>query len=180
MFVRTLRGLAAALILVAAVTTAAEAQASSRAGVSAGLSLPMGDWGDVVGMGFTVGGQYAFALGSSKASLRINADYSRFGGEDAAGTDNGSMIGGVVNVVYPIQASAAWKPYILGGLGFYQAKVENTGGGSNDDSALAFNVGAGYEFKLGNSNLFTEVRYLSVQTDGSSANTLPIVIGLRF
>jgi hypothetical protein len=41
-------------------------------------------------------------------------------------------------------------------------------------------VGVGYDFKLGNSNLFTELRFLSIQSEGSATNTLPIVIGLRF
>jgi opacity protein-like surface antigen len=176
MIQRSLRGLVAATVLVAAVSTAAEAQASSasRFGLSAGVALPMGDFGDFVGLGFQIGGHLQMPLGST-LKLRINADWGRYGG-DVPGLDNATLLGGMANLVLPITTTSDLKPYIFGGLGFYQ--YEFSPGGSSE-SDMAFNVGVGYDFTLGNSKLFTEIRYLSIQSD-PAINTLPIVIGLRF
>lgn len=180
MIARTLRGLLAATVLVAAVATAAEAQmeSQSRFGINAGVALPMGDFGDAVGLGIHAGAHFGMTL-SGNLGLRINADYGRYGG-DVAGLDNVTLLGGMVNLVYNIQTSSALSPYILGGVGYYNWKMNGTGGGSFDDSDLGWNIGAGYNFKAGNANLFAEIRYLSIQTDGDALNTLPIVIGLRF
>ena len=89
------------------------------------------------------------------------------------------LLGAVANIVLPIKTTSELKPYVYGGLGMYQWTMNGTGG-SLDETDLAFNVGVGYDFKLGNSNLFTELRFLSIQSEGSATNTLPIVIGLRF
>ncbi len=182
MIQRSLRGLVAATVLVAAVSSAAEAQASSaqRFGINAGVALPMGDFGDGAGLGIHAGAHLEMPLGTT-LKLRFNLDYGRYGGEDGTIVDNVTLLGGVANIIVPITTSSALKPYILGGIGYYNGKVEfNDGTPSGDSSELAFNFGAGYDFKMGNSNLFTEIRFLSIQTEGSATNTLPIVIGLRF
>lgn len=177
MLVRTLRGLVAASALLVAVSSTASAQmsSSSRFGVSAGVALPMGDFGDNVGVGFHVGGHLQMPLGET-LKLRINGDFGSYGG-DVAGLDNATLLGAVANVVLPITTTSALKPYVLGGIGFYQTKANFNGGGSSDDSNLAFNVGAGYDW---GKSFFTEIRFLSIQTDGSSTSTLPVTIGLRF
>ncbi len=168
---------AASLMLVTA--TASQAQMTeSRFGAKAGIALPMGDFGDAVGLGFHLGGHLTMPL-QGKLALRVDVDYGRYGGEDGTGIDNVSLLGGVANLVYRMETGSELKPYLLGGIGFYNTSIEGNGGGSADESDLAFNVGIGYDFKFGNSNLFTELRYLSIQSDGSSINTLPIVIGLR-
>jgi len=176
---RTFRGLMAATVLVAAVSTAAEAQMSSspRFGIKAGVAMPLGDFGDVAGLGIHAGAHVGMPLGTGNWGLRFDADYGRYAGEGII--DNVSQLGGVANVILNVQTESAWKPYLLAGLGYYNTKVE-AGGGSVDDSNMAFNVGAGYNFTMGSSNLFTELRFLSIQTDGDALNAFPIVIGLRF
>jgi hypothetical protein len=178
MIARTLRGLAAATLLVVTVSAASQAQMMEqhRFGVSAGVALPMGDFGDAAGLGLQIGGQLALPMGE-RVSLRFNVDYGRYSGE--GGIDHVSLLGGVANVVLPLNSASALKPYVLGGLGFYQTTVD-VGGGSVDNSDLAFNIGIGYDFTMGSRSMFTELKYLSIQGDGGSTNTLPIVIGLRF
>lgn len=176
MFVRSLRGLLAATALLAAVTTTAEAQ--SRFGVTAGISSPMGDFGDAADLGFTVGAQYAMPL-KDALGLRFNADWSRFGLPD--GVDGSwSLLGAMANVTYDIKTESGFAPYVLGGIGFYQYTLDIDGLGSADESDLAWNVGAGYNFKWGERSLFAEIRYLSIQAEGDALNTLPVVIGFRF
>jgi len=180
MLVRTLRGLAAATLLVAAAATAAEAQmeSSSRFGLSGGISSPMGDFGDAAELGFIVGGHWSRALGES-LRLRVNVDLSRYG--LPSGTDgNWMLIGGMANIVYPIQNESALKPYILGGLGMTRSSIDITGFGSSNSTDLAFNAGVGFDFMMGSRGWFTEIKYVSVQGDGGSLDYLPIVLGIKF
>lgn len=175
-----LRSVAAASLILAIAAPAAQAQmAQPRFGLTAGLALPMGDFGDVAGLGFHVGGHLSLPL-TGAVALRLDADYGMYGVEDNLIVDDISLFGGMANLVLKVPTQSELKPYLLGGLGYYNVTINGNGGGSVDDGALAFNVGVGYDFKLGNSNLFTELRYLSIQNDGGSTNTLPIVIGLRF
>jgi hypothetical protein len=177
MIARSLRGLLAATVLVAGVASVSEAQMNTapRFGINAGVALPMGDFGEFAGLGIHAGAHLGMGLGESGMwGLRFNLDYGTYSGED--GADNSSLLGGMANIVMNVNTESAWKPYIFGGLGFYNWDAA----GVVDDSDLAFNIGAGYNFMMGNSNLFTEIRYLSVQTEGDALNTLPIVIGLRF
>lgn len=174
---RTLRGLAAATVLVAAVSTAAEAQmaSSGRFGVKAGVALPMGDFGDFAGLGIHAGAHLGMPMGTTGTwGLRFDLDYGNYSGEN--GADNTTLLGGVANLMMNVNTESAWKPYLFGGLGYYNFDLA----GVVDDSDLAFNIGAGYNFTMGSASWFTELRYLSVQTDGDALNTLPIVIGLRF
>ena len=181
MFVRALRGLAAATVLVVAVSSTADAQAASasRFGVSGGVSLPMGDFGDIAGLGFHLGGHFQTPI-NDKLHFRANLDFGRYGGDEDFGVDNVTIMGAVANLVLPINTQSALKPYLLGGLGFYKWEIEGTGGGSFDESDLAFNIGAGYDFKWGTKSMFTELRFLSILSEDEATNMIPIVIGIRF
>lgn len=177
---RTVVLAAVATALVALTAPSARAQASPlRFGAQAGLALPMGDFGDVAGLGLHLGGHMNLPLDGPLA-LRFDADYGRYAGEGGPGVDNVSLLGGVANLVYRIETASELKPYLLGGLGLYRSRIEGTGGGATTASDLAFAVGVGYDFRLGSADLFTELRVVSIQTDGRALNTLPIVIGMRF
>lgn len=180
MIVRSVRTALAAVALVSVSAISAQAQDSKGFGVTAGLALPTGDLSDAeAGLGFQIGGQYSMPL-QGALGLRFNADWSRFG-IDATGVEGSySLLGGTANLVYNISTGTGLKPYLLGGLGFSNFKVDIDGGGSNDESGVAFNVGAGYNFQMGGRNLFAEIRYVNVDVDGGSATYIPIVIGLRF
>ncbi len=176
MFVRSIRGLVAATLLVAAAATVAEAQmqSASRFGISAGISSPMGDFGDFADLGFIVGGQFSTGLGE-KLTLRINVDFSSYGAS-SPGSGDVTLIGGIANIVLPITTQSELKPYVLGGVGMVNAKAD----GSDSRTELAFNGGIGFNFNMANRVWFTEVKFVSVQTDGSSTTYLPVVLGLKF
>lgn len=173
----TLRGLAAATVLLVAVSSTASAQAASgsRFGLSAGVALPMGDFGDAAETGIHVGGHWQTGLGE-KLKLRINADIGRYGLPD--GVDgNWMLIGGIANLVYPIATESGFKPYLLGGVGMYNWKIDIDGLGSTDDTNVAFNFGGGFDW---GTRYFTEIKYVMIDTEGTSINTLPVTIGIRF
>ncbi len=178
MISRSLRGLVAATVLVAGVTTVAEAQMEtpSRFGIKAGVAMPMGDFGDFASLGIHAGAHLGFGM-TENLGLRFDVDYGYYSGEDPV--DNVTLLGGMANLVLDIPTDGGFQPYLLGGIGMYNWNI-SAAAGDADDSDMAFNVGAGYDFMMGSQSWFAELRFLSIQTEGDATNTLPIVIGLRF
>ena len=180
MLVRTIRGLLAATLLVALTASVSHAQmeSSSRFGINAGVSAPMGDFGDVADLGFIVGAQFTLPLGE-RLKLRLNADLSRYGLPN--GVDGSWMlIGGMANLIIPIPSESQLKAYVLGGVGMTNAKVDITGLGDISSSEVAFNGGVGFNFNMGSRTWFTEVKFVSINTDGSAMTYVPVVLGLKF
>lgn len=149
-----------------------------RFGVQGGASFPMGDEGDVVDMGFIVGGLADWNLVNLPIGIRFNVDYQRWAyssdlGPEADG-ENTSMISGTAAAMYSVPTTGGISPYVLGGLGFYRSTCSLANCGSETD--LGFNVGGGLNFNLGAMDTFVEARYHSV--DGGSF--VPLTFGIRF
>lgn len=113
-------------------------------------------------------------------------------GEDINGGHNNMwMFGADLRYTLPIP-QPAFKPFIIGGLGLARISVTDFDGTSslvaslNDlqpetQNKVYFNVGAGFEFPTGpKMNLFAQVRYVSIATEGESSSFIPITIGLKF
>ncbi len=178
--------LAAGLLAVFVCSTPAEAQRMGRgsAGPTAGepgfavyggMALPTGDGASYLNLGFTVGAQYDIPLRGA-LGLRANADFTRFAHEfDDASTSYSSLM---ANLVYRIETGTAHKPYLLGGLGVAYGSERFLG--TITIPGLALNFGAGYNFTIGDTKLFTELRYVIPEMDNTSGGYLPIVVGLRF
>ncbi len=49
-----------------------------------------------------------------------------------------------------------------------------------DESDLALNFGAGFNFKMSNANLFAEVVYRNIMSDPDATTSLPVRVGIRF
>lgn len=173
---RFVRTAVAAVALVAVPAFAVQAQV----GVSAGIALPTGDLSDAeAGLGFQVGGQFLKKL-QGPLDLRFNADYTRFA-LDASGFEGSySNLGGMANLVYNINTTSSFHPYLLGGLGFGNFTVDIDGVGSESESGLAFNLGAGYHFEMNGKKWFTEIRFVSQDAGGDPITYIPIVLGFRF
>ena len=96
MIARSIRGLFAATALMTVAATGVQAQEATKGiGATAGVALPMGDFGDIAGLGFHIGGQYAMPL-QNALGLRFNLDYGRYGLENNV-DGNTSLLGGVVD-----------------------------------------------------------------------------------
>ena len=186
MFARITRGIVAASVLTIAVSSAAGAQAAAAKpfGVGVLVALPIGDFGDAAGMGFGAGGSWQKRL-NDKLNLRVNGDLSRHAWKSPL--DGNSMIfTGLANVVMPVAASGTMKPYVFGGAGLAYVRatatvtiLSTTTTVTSSDTKLAINVGGGMDRQMGTRTMFFEVRFVSVQTDGSATNYIPIVVGLR-
>jgi opacity protein-like surface antigen len=182
---RALRALG--LIAAIAAPAALSAQSSDKPislGVSGGLSLPMGDFGEGLNSGFNVTGHVYFKPASLQ-SIRLRGDVSfdRFSvdGFDA----NVRSLGFTGNAIYdfPTQSSSMVKPYIVGGLGLYNSKFSESVGafeGSASDTNLGIQAGAGLTFQLSGFSTFAEARLVNIFSDNTSTRFVPIVFGVRF
>lgn len=161
-----------------AATSSLSAQSKVSVGVGGGLTVPLGDFGDAAKLGWHgtahlgyglpsgLGFRGEFFYGQNKVDANVDAKFK--------------LAGGMGSVTYDIKTGSGLKPYILGGVGYFQVKAEG-GGGSISESKVAFGGGAGLKFKAGSdANIFVESRYLSVSTSGSSTTFIPLTVGVSF
>ena len=170
-------GLAVFAVLALAVAARPAMSQGLRYGVSAGVLMPMGDYGTADKMGFVGGAGATYWLTGGNIGVRGDLSYSQTSHDGIDG--NTKMIGGMASVVYALQpASAPARFMVTGGLGFYNVKESIT---DASESKLAFGFGAAVAFKLGtgSTRLVVGTRYASVTTD-PSLNFVPITVGLTF
>ncbi len=179
-------GLAAALAAPALVSAqAAAADKPLSFGVSGGLSMPMGDLGDVANSGFTVGG-HVFLKPASMNALRFRGDvaYDKWGVKDAGGDADLRSLSFVANALYDFPSQSTIRPYVIGGLGLYNSKaiinLGQTTGSTPSSTDFGLQVGGGLTFKLSGFDTFAEAKFVNVFSDGSSTTWLPITFGVRF
>jgi hypothetical protein len=172
----SLRAAAAAMLLTAAAALPAQAQVSSpiKFNVRAGAALPMGDFGDAVNTGFTIGGGLTLRAPLMPVALRVDGDFNRFSFEETIpGLDDNMSLW---SVTANAQIAPALSPvYFIGGVGMYSMSYE---GESETDFGL--NGGAGLRIPLTGFNTFVEARFHSVFSEGDKTNYVPIVFGVEF
>lgn len=168
-------GLALGSFAAPALCAQAQPTEGTRFGLGIGVTMPMGDYGTADKNGYHLLGVLQMPIGGSPVHLRFDAMYSQTSHDGATGST--SLLGGTVDALYHLgDRSSSARPYILGGLGFYNADF----GGGSSESKLAYGFGGGVLFGISGLHAFAEARYMSVQTSGSSLNFVPITIGLMF
>ena len=158
-----------------AVTTAA-AQAQISIGVGGGIAIPTGTLKDGVKTGWNALANVGYDLPSG---LGVRGDFYYAQHKFKVGSDKFKFAGGLGNLLYNFKSPGTVHPYILGSVGFMNAKADVPGGAS--ETKIAFGGGAGIKFKIGSdANLFAEGRYITVNTSGDNANFIPITVGVSF
>jgi opacity protein-like surface antigen len=167
-------------------------------GVQGGITLPMGEYGDVAETGFNVGGYLQWRPANQVFGVRGELQYHRTDIKDEVlddfspdATGNFSLLYfGVAPVleVAPPESGIGW--YILAGVGMYQVKTSVTETGidvSTSESEIGFNAGAGLRFRFGSATLYVETRYHGVRVDDDDATTsasdfnfMPFSIGISW
>ena len=173
--------LAVVLGLCAAPVLQAQSQPTEgiRFGVGGGLTLPMGNFGDVDKAGWHLLGLIQFPISHSPIHFRADAMYGQTSHKSGFGSGKTTLTGATADLLYHLgDRAASVRPYVLGGLGFYN--VDFGGGSGSSQSKLAFGLGGGILFGVGTMHAFLETRYMSVQTSGSSVTFLPISLGVMF
>ena len=198
----------AAAAAVTAITLAAIASplTAQKPGIGYGLSLganiPNGSFADGANTGLVA---TAFgSVGSERFGFRGELFWSRsdidsplirrVGGstlpsgeyENLSGSVD--LIGAAANVIYPFTQGVI-RPYVVGGIGVYQRRVEQDIGGTIEQfrslretqTDIGFNGGLGVAFGGGAGvSVFVEARYHSVNTSPERTRFVPIVLGLSF
>lgn len=159
-------------------TTSAQAQTGLSFGVAGGVTNPLGDFNDGAKLGWHGMANVGYGLASG---LGLRGEFF-YGQNNLDGVDGKAKLsGGMASVTYDIQSAGGVKPYILGGVGYHKVKIDVSGFGSGDDSAISFGGGAGLKFKAGSdANFFVEARYINISTDGGSTAYIPVSAGISF
>jgi len=175
----------AAAGLCAAVAAPASAQAPTpgglRYGIHAGALMPMGTYGDFDKLGWVAGAGGTYWLTGGSLGIQVDGSYSQTAHDGFSG--NSKIVGGLASLVYGLMpASAPARPFITGGVGYYNVKIDDGAGTSASESKVGFGIGAGVSLKLGTSSnrLVIGTRYTSVSTTGESTTFLPLTVGLSF
>lgn len=179
---RTFTCITAVVLGCAAAATTVRAQGTMQPaspvsfGVSAGLALPMGDFGDAVKTGFNINGLVHYTPATLPITFRGELLFQRFGAKDnVAGAGGSSQVIAVVpSVVYDFTTQSNVKPYLLGGVGVYHTKFSASGtiegidiDASSSSTDLGIHAGGGIRFPLSNITGFVEARIQDVFGDGS-------------
>ena len=178
---RTFAGFLGIGLLTLALAVPAQAQGRGYVGFGGGLSIPTGDFGDAYKMGW-LGQVVAGITGpSGKLGGRIDGMYIRHS-VDATADGSTALLGANGDLVFsPGSADAKIRPYLLGGIGFFNIKSELGSTEFPSETKFAYNVGAGLRFGGGGRmSFFLEARYLNINTDVESTGLIPIAIGLRW
>ena len=178
---RTLAGFLGTGILSLALVAPAQAQARGYVGFGGGVSIPTGNFADGYKTGWL--GQVIAGITSPSGMLggRIDGMYVRHS-FDSSVDGSTQMLGANGDlVVSPGSADAKIRPYLLGGIGFFNVKSEVGSVEGEGETKFAFNVGAGLRFGAGSRmSFFVEGRYVNVQTELNSTGFIPIAVGLRW
>ncbi len=161
------------ILLSALFVAALPAAASAQFQVGVGAAVPTGDFGDLFGTGLHAQASYNIGL-PLLPDVRIDGVYQTYDAEGDADVST-DIIGGGVNLLLDLPLVII-KPYLLGGIGYYNVSME----GVDDSSELGFTGGAGLRLALGRLGVFGEARVLNIRGDDDSITTIPLVVGITF
>lgn len=169
-------------LVVAAVSAGGAARLHAQGtqlGLGGGVIIPTGDYATADKLGWHGLGLVEFGLPASPASIRLDAMYGQTSHKNASG--NTKLAGGTADLVWHAGPSTApARLYLLGGIGYYNVKVDVTVLGSASESKFAFDFGAGVSTGIGSTKFFGEARFISVRTSGGATNFIPITAGVMF
>ena len=156
--------------------------------IGGGVTLPTGDLGDAVSTGYHVEGMAARRLRAAPLTLRAEAAYNDFGAKESK-TQNGNRtittssdahtLSLTLNAIYDFRTTMAAKPYLIGGMGSYDAAASTTTNGTTtSDSQWKFggSIGGGFRLVVHGKRAFVEARYHKVD----QAAYMPISFGVQF
>jgi opacity protein-like surface antigen len=172
---------ACAVCALAIAASPAAAQRRVGLGFSAGLSVPTGNTGDFTSAGYNVGAMIDVPGSPSVPfGLRFEGKLDSFSGKNRGDPDfrSVSLTG---NAVVNLSTASGATPYIIGGVGVYNGRVEFANDEHASDTNMGLNGGAGVRFPLSGFSTFVEFRYHHIFGDGANdASFLPLTFGIVF
>ncbi len=174
---------------VALAVAAAPAQGQVAFGIAAGATIPSASLNDRSNLGYN--GLATLQLGVPMFPLQFRADlqYNSFGGKDfgnavtnAFNQADTRVIGGSINAVLNLLPGPI-KPYVIGGVGYYDTKLQ----GTESTRKVGYNYGGGVKFGLTGASIFVEARMhqindatFDVGGGRTTAKFIPVTVGIMF
>ena len=156
-------------------------------GLGGGAAFPNDESSDVYETGYQ--GTLLWTVNAPIVGLRFEGIYSRMN-ETVVPDQSGHVLvgGGSANLVIGPKF-VVFRPYLIGGGGFYRVKFFQTrlaGEVENTQDKFGWNAGVGIAFGAGPAGtVFIEARYVEIQTDpnfvlGSHFKFVPVTVGFVF
>ncbi|MDB4916625.1 MAG: hypothetical protein JWM95_4269 [Gemmatimonadetes bacterium] len=153
-------------------------------GVAAGLSAPIGNFGDAVESGYHLTGIVNLAIPLAPVGFRFEGSYNSFNYQSslssAASGASSRILSGTANVVF--STPGLLGPYLIGGIGAYNTSAQCSSCNSSSTN-LGFNGGVGMKLGLAGFSAFAEARLHRVSGSGAGSGSLmyvPVSVGLTF
>jgi opacity protein-like surface antigen len=187
-----MRRFLAGCALAAMMPLAVGAQEQPGWSIAGGLSLPLGDFGDVFDAGFGVHGSYWKPLAGKTITLRLDAGFDRFSGPSVLGFSSSATAFPIMgNAVLRFGADAkegTARPYVFGGAGVLISRTSvgvRVGSVSRSESRTStdpgIQLGGGVEFMLAGFSTFAEARLVNgFGDDFRTARYIPLMFGVKF
>jgi hypothetical protein len=181
---RSLATMALALLGVTASRAAAQTTVGPTYsfGVSAGLTVPVGDLSNYTSSGYTVGVTLGMHQPLVPLGFRVEGSFTEFPWSN--NSDVKHRIYGIgADLLYNLGTpSTNGGLYLTGGGGMFGSK--DTGGGiftdTNTNWDFGINGGLGYYLPLSGFTVVFEGRYRNIFSSGSSQGMFPITVGVTF
>jgi hypothetical protein len=163
--------------MLAAAPAALQAQSTSLV-VAGGLAMPTGNMGNSTQSGYNAALGLGIGAPLVPVGVRLEAGLNGFNFKNNVAGDF-RVISGTANATFSLGA-----PYLIGGLGYYNARQKTTLLGSSSEithSGMGLNAGAGLKFPLGVISPFVEARYHMMFGDqNKDVKFVPITFGVSF
>jgi len=190
MLKRSMIGVAMGLALVATTAPAQSTQGSGAKansfGLSAGLTVPTGDFGNGFKSGYNISALYEYHKAATPVAFRLEGQFQDFSAKGGS-TETYKTFGGLANALFYLPTQSTVKPYLTGGIGFFNNKFDLgsdcTGvleSCSSSENKFGFDLGGGLEFELSGMSTFLEADWQLISLTGASAKMIPIRFGVRF
>jgi opacity protein-like surface antigen len=169
--------------LVALVIGAAPAQSQAHFGLTGGVTVPTGEFGEAQGIGYSGGALLNFGVPAFPIGIRAEASLHHFMGKDynIGGTtlnESANMWTAGVAGTYSLAIPTPIKPYLIAGMGMYGAK--SSAPGAESVNKFGINAGAGMSFGMGGRSAFVEARWHRMNTEGAATTFIPLSFGITF
>jgi hypothetical protein len=165
---------AAALTL--GLTATSAPSVSAQGFVGAGVTTPMGDFGDGYKLGWAVNAGFRpYQSADERMSIWLEGLY----GSNSLKNDldgKATTFGGFGSLTYNLTTGSTTTPYVIGSLGYISRKAEVASVKFDAEGAFAYGAGVGVGFN----KLYVEARYLSSSKDGFSAPFVLWTVGYTF
>jgi outer membrane protein with beta-barrel domain len=164
-----------ALVVAALAGVSPVAAQNARFGLGGGLTMPIRDYKTSDDAGWHLFGKVDIGIPMSPLGVRVDGMYAQTTKKSPA-TGNTKLAGGTAGLVWNVAAAIpGLKPYVVGGVGFY-----NVNAGGRSETKFAWGAGLGTSIGVGPMHGFAEARYMSVHLGGGAVRFVPVTVGVSF